>query len=124
MGVRWGTRLHRDALEALMSKVIQGLIAAAVGVALGLSVDCAQAANVPADEVTPQERKLAERVCVRAGGGVFVCAMTHAASEMDALVDADLALAQCEWSDRQNKSHEASFRCVETRAYIKQRWGY
>ena len=66
----------------------------------------------------------AVRVCIEVGGNADMCKMRTAPEERLALVWAENALKNCKVIATDATPVEAKRQCAETRAYIKQRWGY
>ena len=63
------------------------------------------------------------RLCIAAGTSKLICEIKYAPSEGEARGIARAALVYCE-QETANQLPWALQHCAETRAYIKQRWGY
>jgi hypothetical protein len=74
----------------------------------------------------PVDKEVAESLCREAGANSYICSMRHTSTEQDAMVMARVVLRYCGELAPRNLSDPAVYKaqCDETRAYIKQRWGY
>jgi hypothetical protein len=74
----------------------------------------------------PVDQEIAEKLCREAGANSLICSMRHTSTEQDAIVMARVTLRYCNETVPRASSDPAAYKaqCDETRAYIKQRWGY